>query len=117
MEIEQLQTLVLQSLEDMKARDVRLLDVRGKSSITELMVVATGTSSRHVKSLADAVAVKAKEAGEVPLGIEGDNDTEWFLVDLNDIVVHVMTQESRDFYNLEKLWGEDQSNSQRLGAL
>ncbi len=116
MELDQLQAIVLQAMEDMKAREVRILDVRGKSSITELMIIATGTSTRHVKSIADNVAIKAKEVGEPPLSIEGERDAEWVLVDLNDIVVHVMTAEVRDFYNLEKLWGEDVPAQQRLGA-
>lgn len=106
MELEQLQELVLKALDDMKARDVRILDVRGISTITELMIIGTGTSTRHVRSIAENVAVEAKKAGEQPLGTEGQRDTEWVLVDLNDIVVHVMTPETRDFYNLEKLWGE-----------
>lgn len=112
MELEQLQELVLRALDDMKARDVRILDVRGKSTITELMVIATGTSTRHVKAIADNVAVEAKNAGEPPLGTEGERDSEWMLVDLNDIVVHVMLPETRDFYNLEKLWGEGESREQ-----
>ncbi len=106
MELEQLQELVLTALDDMKARDVKILDVRGKSTITELMVVATGTSTRHVRSIAENVVVEAKNAGEQPLGIEGQRDTDWMLVDLNDIIVHIMLPETRDLYSLEKLWGE-----------
>ncbi|MGB0846002.1 MAG: ribosome silencing factor [Thiolinea sp.] len=114
MELEELQALVIRALDDMKAQDVRVLDVRGKSTITDVMVIATGTSTRHVKSLADNVAVQAKNAGEQPLGTEGERDSEWMLVDLNDVVVHVMTPATRDFYNLEKLWGDDMTaaNSQ-----
>lgn len=114
MELEELQALVIRVLDDMKAQDVRVLDVRGKSTITDVMVIATGTSTRHVKSLADNVAVQAKNAGEQPLGTEGERDSEWMLVDLNDVVVHVMTPATRDFYNLEKLWGDDMTaaNSQ-----
>ena len=107
MELEELQALVIRALDDMKAQDVRVLDVRGKSTITDVMVIATGTSTRHVKSLADNVAVQAKNAGEQPLGTEGERDSEGMLVDLNDVVVHVMTPATRDFYNLEKLWGDD----------
>ena len=106
MELEALQELVTTAMDDMKAQQVKVLDVRGKSTITDMMVIATGTSTRHVKSIAENVALKAKNAGEQPLGTEGERDSEWMLVDLNDIIVHVMTPATRDFYNLEKLWGE-----------
>ena len=106
MELEALQELVTTAMDDMKAQEVRVLDVQGKSTITDLMVIATGTSTRHVKSIAENVALKAKDAGEQPLGTEGGRDSEWMLVDLNNIIVHVMTPATRDFYNLEKLWGE-----------
>ena len=106
MELEALQELVTTAMDDMKAQQVKVLDVRGKSTITDMMVIATGTSTRHVKSIAENVALKAKNAGEQPLGTEGERDSEWMLVDLNDIIVHVMTPATRDFYNLEKLWGD-----------
>lgn len=106
MQLEDLQKLVIDTLEDMKARDVEIIDVRGKTSITDIMVVASGTSNTHVRSIAETVAFKAKEAGQRPLGTEGINDGEWALVDLNDVVVHVMLPKVRDFYHLERLWGE-----------
>lgn len=104
MNLEQLIDLVVEALEDVKAVDIRIVDVRGKTAITDIMVIASGTSDRHVKALADNVVIKAKEAGVQPLGVEGQNSRDWVLVDLNDVVVHVMLPEVRDFYNLEKLW-------------
>ncbi|MFU8820820.1 MAG: ribosome silencing factor [Gammaproteobacteria bacterium] len=101
---ESLQKMVLDALEDMKARDVVVLDVRGLTSIADSMVIASGTSDRHVRSVAENVVEKCKESGHKPLGIEGIKDGEWVLVDLHDIVVHVMLPRVRDFYNLEKLW-------------
>jgi ribosome-associated protein len=94
----------IQALEDIKAVDIRVLDVREQTSITDLMVIASGTSTRHVKSLADNVAEAAKQLGVRAPGMEGDKGSEWILVDLIDIVVHVMMPETRAFYGLEKLW-------------
>jgi len=108
MEIEALRDVVLQALDDIKAKDVVVLDVRGKTSITDIMIIASGTSDRHVKSIAQSVAFKAKQAGETPLGTEGVEDGEWALVDLNGVVVHVMQPKVRDFYHLERLWSMDQ---------
>lgn len=105
MQLEQLRDLVVETLADMKARDVTVMDVRGKTAVTDFMIVASGTSDRHVKAIAETVAYMAKEAGEVPLGSEGLSDGEWALVDLNGVVVHVMLPKVRDFYSLERLWG------------
>jgi len=101
---DRLRSLVLAALDDLKARDVREIDVREKSSVTDLLVVASGTSSRHVKSIADEVVKKAKKAGLPPIGVEGQREAEWVLVDLGDIVVHVMLPRTREFYGLERLW-------------
>jgi ribosome-associated protein len=109
MQTEELTELVIKALEDLKAQDIKAIDVRGKTAITDMMVIASGTSDRHVKALADSVMIKAKEAGVMPLGTEGQGDNEWVLVDLNDVVVHVMLPRVRDFYNLEKLWLTDAS--------
>ena len=104
MELEALKKLIIDALEDLKAKDIRVVDVYGKSSITDLMVFASGTSDRHLKSLAGSVITKAKQAGHPPIGVEGENGGEWVLVDLGDAVVHIMKPEIRDFYNLERLW-------------
>ena len=96
--------IVLGALDDMKGVDVRVIDVRDLTSITDRMVIVSGTSTRHVKALAENVALQAKQHGYQPLGIEGENTAEWVLVDLADVVVHIMMPEIRDFYALEKLW-------------
>lgn len=101
---ERLLEIVLAALADLKGVDVRVLDVREQTSITDRMVIASGTSSRHVKALADNVALKAKQAGYPPLGVEGEQGAEWVLIDLGDVVVHVMLPATREFYALEKLW-------------
>jgi ribosome silencing factor RsfS/YbeB/iojap len=107
--VELLRLRVLTALDDLKAQNVQEIDVRGKTSIADLIVVASGTSTRHVKSLADEVVRFAKQAGMPPLGVEGQREAEWVLVDLGDIVVHVMLPRVREFYGLERLWtvGDD----------
>ncbi len=104
MDAEQLKKLVIDSLEDVKGRDIVALDVRDMSGVTDFMVVCSGTSNRHVKSLADNVWVEVKKRGIVPLGMEGESTGDWVLVDLGDVVVHVMLPEARLFYDLERLW-------------
>ncbi|MCW8907687.1 MAG: ribosome silencing factor [Sedimenticola sp.] len=104
MQIDELRDLILDTLDNMKALDIRELDVRDKTSITDLMIIASGTSNRHVSSMAETLVFKAKEAGETPLGVEGLREGEWVLVDLNGIVVHLMQTKVRDFYQLERLW-------------
>ncbi len=104
MNSEQLLELVTTALEDRKAQNIRSIDVRGKTTLADFMVIASGTSGRHVQSTAELVAAEAKQSGIQPLGIEGQEGQEWVLVDLNDVIVHVMLPETRDFYNLEKLW-------------
>ncbi|MFT6436660.1 MAG: ribosome-associated protein [Candidatus Azotimanducaceae bacterium] len=99
-----LKELVLESLEDIKAVDVVCIDVRDKTEMTDYMIVVSGTSNRHVKSIANNVIVDAKEAGFMPLGIEGLNEGEWVLVDLVDVVVHMMLPSAREFYDIERLW-------------
>jgi len=104
MQAELLRDLVIKALQDMKGADIHALDVRGLTAITDFMVIASGTSDRHVKSLARNVLDQARAAGAKPMGVEGEQEGEWVLVDLRDVVVHIMRPQVRDFYNLEKLW-------------
>ena len=99
-----LNQLVTAAIEDIKGLDLKFIDVRELTTITDYMVLCTGTSNRHAKSIADNVIQKAKEAGYRPLGVEGLDSAEWVLVDLGDVVVHVMQAQARAFYQLEKLW-------------
>jgi ribosome-associated protein len=102
--IEKLLDSVRAAVAELKAKDVVEIDVRGKSSVTDFMVIASGTSSRHVKSIADEVVRFAKRLDVMPLGVEGEQEAEWVLVDLGDVVVHVMLPRIREFYALERLW-------------
>jgi len=102
--LDQLRDLVIHALEDFKAIDIQQIDVRGQTPLADVFVVASGNSLRHIRSMAENLVQKAKEAGHPPLGIEGDRQAEWVLVDLNDIIVHLMLPQTRAFYNLEKLW-------------
>ncbi len=104
MQISELQAFVLDKIEDMKARDIEILDVRGKSPVTDVMIVCTGTSKTHVKSISSHLYLEAKNAHINVLGTEGKEDSEWVLVDLGDIVVHIMQQQTRELYQLEQLW-------------
>ncbi len=104
MNSEELSDLVVDALKDIKAVDIIKLDVRDMTTVTDWMIVASGTSSRHVQALVDNVAECAKAAGHRPSGVEGESGGEWVLLDLQDALVHVMLPKIRDFYNLEKLW-------------
>lgn len=99
-----LKSVILAALEDMKALEVKVLDVRGLTDIADFMVIASGTSDRHVRSVAQRVVEKTKEAGFRPHGVEGQQDSDWVLIDLHEMIVHVMLPRVREFYGLEKLW-------------
>lgn len=106
--------VVLRALDDQKAVNVNVLDVRELTDIADTMVIASGTSDRHVRSLADRIVEYAKKAGHRPSGVEGERDGEWVLVDLQDVIVHVMLPRVREFYRLENLW--DVSAARRAAA-
>src|SRR5476651_324697 len=108
-----LQSTVTAALEDMKAVNIKKLDVRGLTDIADTMMIASGNSDRHVRSIAEHVVERAKKAGFRPLGVEGSRDAEWVLVDLQDILVHVMLPRVREFYGLEKLWESPASDAKR----
>ena len=109
-----LKTVIADALADMKALEVRILDVRGLTDIADFMVIASGTSDRHVRSVAQRVVEKVKEAGFRPLGVEGLKDGDWVLIDLSEVIVHVMLPRVREFYGLEKLW--DTGTAKRAAA-
>ena len=118
MPLNELKQIIIDALEDLKAIDIKSIDVSGFASFTDLMIIASGTSTRQVKALADKVSVKCKEAGMKPLGIEGERDAEWILVDLGDAVVHIMLPQVREFYDLEKLWTMDVAlNTETVASL
>lgn len=100
-----LQDFVIDKIDDLKGQDIIAIDVKGKSSITDCMIICTGTSTRHVVSIADHVVQESRAAGLLPLGVEGEATADWVVVDLGDVIVHVMQDESRRLYELEKLWG------------
>ena len=104
MQSEQLKQMVLAVLDDYKALNVVDIDVRELTSITDTMIICSGTSKRHLKTLAEQLVKRAKSEGVEPLGVEGEDTAEWILVDLTDVVVHIMQPPAREFYSLEKLW-------------
>ncbi len=114
MELDELKTLAINAVEDLKAFDVNVLDVTGRSSITDVLIFASGRSDRQVKSIANNVVQEAKKAGVAPLGVEGLNTGDWVLVDLGDVVVHVMLPQVRDYYGIERIWEVDDEADQSL---
>ena len=115
MQAEQLKQLAVEKLEDLKARDLVVLDVSDRSSVTQYMLICSGNSKQHVRSIAEHVALEMKKIKMQPLGVEGQSAGEWVLVDLGDVVVHVMQDDTRDFYQLEKLWVNSEQAASRAG--
>ena len=107
MQIEEILKLVETTLDDRKGEKITTIDVQGRTTIADFLVIATGTSSRHVKSLCDYVVKEMKQRGKRPLGVEGEQGSDWVLVDLGDVILHVMTAQARELYQLEKLWDTD----------
>lgn len=116
MQASELTNLVQDAIDDMKGRDVTTLDVTELTDITDTMLIVTGTSNRHVKSLVDEVVTQVKQSGRQPLGVEGADTGEWVLIDLGDVIVHVMKAESRDYYDLERLWTAPSQAATEEGA-
>ena len=115
MQVKKLRNLVVEILEDMKACDVKVLDVSQLTDVTDFMVIASGTSVRHVKSVAIRVRDEVREKTRVrPIGVEGEDQGEWVLIDLGDVVVHIMRPETREFYDLERLWNREVEELVRL---
>ena len=110
MEIETLKDTVINALQDLKAKDIIVIDVSERTSVTDYMVIASGSSNRHVKSIAENVISEAKARGARPFGTEGREAADWILVDLGDIVVHVMLPAAREFYDLERFWRDAPAN-------
>ncbi|OEG73649.1 ribosome silencing factor [Shewanella colwelliana] len=106
MQSAELKQFVIDKVEDLKARDIAVLEVSEQSNITDYMVVCSGTSKTHVKAIAENVVLEAKRADLHIHGVEGRDSSEWVLVDLGDVIVHVMQDQTREFYQLEKLWSE-----------
>ena len=108
MQAEQMRQEIVQALVDAKGQDIKVLDVRQVTDFTDYMIIASGTSSRHVQTLADKICVRMKELGLMPIGREGEAVGDWVLIDFGDVVAHLMRPPVRDLYNLEKLWGDGQ---------
>lgn len=115
MQAEEMKDLVVHELDEMKAQDVKVLDVRGLTTIADYMVIASGTSDRHVKAISDKLVEAIKQAGQRPLGVEGEDDGQWILADFGDVIAHIMLPQVREFYKLENLWEPDQQEARDQG--
>ncbi|CAM2907660.1 ribosome silencing factor [Vibrio rarus] len=105
MQGEALKNFLADKADDLKALEIVTIDVQGKSSVTDYMLVCTGTSKRHVSSIAQHIAIEAKKVGVEPLGMDGELEGEWVVVDMGSTMVHIMQEQQRELYQLEKLWG------------
>ena len=112
MQTKELLKMVENVLDERKGQNITILDVVGKTTVTDFMVVVTSTSERHAKALSEYVLEKVKENGFTPLGVEGQQGSDWVLLDLGDVILHVMTAQAREFYQLEKLWSVDRPDEQ-----
>ena len=110
MQVTELKDFIVEQLEEIKAKEITILDISEKSTIADFMIICSGTSTRHVKSIAIQLVKELKEKSLQPLGVEGDDVGEWVLVDSGDVITHVMQPTTRDYYQLEKLWGEDSAH-------
>ncbi len=106
---EEMRDIAFEAIDSLKGKEIVVLDVRAMTGMTDYMIIASGTSNRHVKSIADNVVMEIKKRGELPLGVEGENAGDWILVDLGAVLVHVQMPETRAFYDLEKLWAHGPS--------
>lgn len=104
MQTDALTAFIIETIENMKGRDITTLNISEKSNFADQMIIASGNSNRHVKSIAQSITMECRAKGKEPLGVEGNEVGEWSLVDFGDVVVHIMTDESRDKYQLEQLW-------------
>lgn len=114
MDIDVLKDKVIDLLDSMKAKDVQTFNVTEMTSVTDYMIVSSGTSNRHVRSIAAHVLEGLREEGVRPMGSEGEEHGEWVLIDYGDVVLHVMQPQTRDFYHLEKLWSPEVKEMLRL---
>ncbi|MCL1142016.1 ribosome silencing factor [Shewanella gaetbuli] len=106
MQSTELKDFVVDKIDDLKAKNIVVLDVKNQSTITDTMVICTGTSKTHVRAIGEHMVLEAKKAGIQPLGVEGRDNSEWVLVDLGEVIVHVMQEQTREYYQLEKLWSD-----------
>jgi ribosome-associated protein len=109
MQLDALKALTIDAIEDIKAFDIKTIDVQGRNSLTDTLIFASARSDRQAKAIANNVIEKSKQAGVQPIGVEGMQTGDWVLVDLGDIIVHIMLPQVRDFYNIEKLWEVDEA--------